>query len=957
MLTWLSRWIVRRRVAGAVVALTLAISAVFAVLAASVPHDDDLLAFLPEDNPEITTFFSVNKRFGGLDTAIVGFETADVFEPRFLDALRHITREVGGLGSLSSVLSLANVEDFEPDPAGGIKAGLLIPKLPKGVEEQAALRTRVLSKPHLLGNLVSRDGTAVLLIATLGPDAEPRVVASAIQDIVERRFKGGDTPLPPTELYYGGNPFVSSYIFDTTQQDMKDLTPWAVFVIVLLMLLAFRDILGTILALVSTWMGIIIAIGSMALFGESFNIVLGGMPVILFSVGSAYGIHVLSRYYAEARGMPPALALPTTIVRTGPTVIAAGLTTFVGLFSFVAMDIKPLRTFGIFTALGILVTLILSLTFIPAVVVLLGLEGRPDREDPWPARLGAFAAGVTRYRGAVAAVLALVALSGGLFTGKVDTRMDTRAFYSEGSLPDRSEVFLQKHFGGSQFAQVYLRGDLKEPEVLRELTRLGDELALVPNVSDSAHIAQFVGLLNDAMEGAKRIPDTSGKVRTLMSLMTGQAGTRKLVTDDREGALLWLKLDSVDPDVLERAIEEITQRVQDAFPDGRRSYVIEARDGARADEVRQRLLTITKARLRAVAHKHALGPLDEAPLDAALSKAADGSAEAGPSASQRAQVALAVQTYLRSKESLVELPAASEGSDPALLVGQGVAALGPAPTEDALVNACAKVLAKDAEDMLVGDLAFSLESVLEEAWRDVEASAGIDQLATALGLNEALGARALARSEMELALMGLEAPRAMVADAGGEKALEVSVTGLPVLYQGLSRSVRANQFRSLAFALGLVFLIMIAMFRSLSGGLIATLPTALTLLLVYGAMGAMDVHLDIGTSMLASIIIGTGVDYGVHLLDAWRVEPGEALSEGARRAAAHTGPAIWTNALAVCAGFFVLTLGDAKPLQNVGALTAAAMLAAAVTTFLAIPALARRQRYSTRSDAKSQKRK
>jgi hypothetical protein len=163
--------------------------------------------------------------------------------------------------------------------------------------------------------------------------------------------------------------------------------------------------------------------------------------------------------------------------------------------------------------------------------------------------------------------------------------------------------------------------------------------------------------------------------------------------------------------------------------------------------------------------------------------------------------------------------------------------------------------------------------------------------------------------------------------------------------------VKANQFRSLAFALGLVFLIMIVMFRSLTGGLLATVPTALTLLLVYGAMGAMDVHLDIGTSMLASIIIGTGVDYGVHLLDAWRVEDGQPLSQGAHRAAAHTGPAIWTNALAVCAGFFVLTLGDAKPLQNVGALTAAAMLAAAVTTFLAIPALARRRRYSGRADA------
>jgi hypothetical protein len=47
----------------------------------------------------------------------------------------------------------------------------------------------------------------------------------------------------------------------------------------------------------------------------------------------------------------------------------------------------------------------------------------------------------------------------------------------------------------------------------------------------------------------------------------------------------------------------------------------------------------------------------------------------------------------------------------------------------------------------------------------------------------------------------------------------------------------------------------------------------------------------------------------------------------------------------VCAGFFVLTLGDAKPLKQVGGLTAAAMLAAALATFLIIPVLARKHRY------------
>ena len=50
-----------------------------------------------------------------------------------------------------------------------------------------------------------------------------------------------------------------------------------------------------------------------------------------------------------------------------------GLTTVLGLLSFLAMDIQPMRTFGLFTAIGIFATLVFSLTFVPAVIVVLRL--------------------------------------------------------------------------------------------------------------------------------------------------------------------------------------------------------------------------------------------------------------------------------------------------------------------------------------------------------------------------------------------------------------------------------------------------------------------------------------------------------------------------------------------------------------------------------------------------------
>ena len=120
----------------------------------------------------------------------------------------------------------------------------------------------------------------------------------------------------------------------------------------------------------------------------------------------------------------------------------------------------------------------------------------------------------------------------------------------------------------------------------------------------------------------------------------------------------------------------------------------------------------------------------------------------------------------------------------------------------------------------------------------------------------------------------------------------------------------------------------------------------LTLLVIYGGMGIVGLRLDVGTSMLASLIIGAGDDYAVQYLWSWSVSEKASLAKAAWAASIENGAGVWTNALMVATGFFVLTLGEARPLQNVGGLTACAMLAAAFSTFVMCPLLARRRHYA-----------
>ena len=69
--------------------------------------------------------------------------------------------------------------------------------------------------------------------------------------------------------------------------------------------------------------------------------------------------------------------------------------------------------------------------------------------------------------------------------------------------------------------------------------------------------------------------------------------------------------------------------------------------------------------------------------------------------------------------------------------------------------------------------------------------------------------------------------------AGSIINLDASVSGLPVMYRGLSRSVAGNQIKSLVFALSGVFLILTIIFGSFTSGLLATFPTLLFIAEVY----------------------------------------------------------------------------------------------------------------------------
>jgi hypothetical protein len=979
MMERLGRLLSKKSVAWAVIIVTAFVAGVAAFAAQRVERNDDVLEFLPEDNPEVAAFQEISATFGGLRVAIVGIATSDPFDGAFLQRLRALTRTLADDPSLSTALSLATVDAFDLDPKkGGIVADYLVNVFPETEEEKAALRARVMQKDHIVGHFIAPDASAVIVYAFLADDADLRQTASLVREHVESAF-------PEEAKYWGGMPFISTYIYDVALDDMKRLIPWAVVVIVVIVVASFRDPFGALLALMSTGAGIVIAQGLMGATGVHANIVLSSMPVILFAVGSAYGIHFLVRYYSLRAEHDCPEAVTRALAQIGPTVTAAGLTTVAGLLSFLTMDITPLRQFGLFTGVGILATLVLALTFVPAVVRVAELKPRSFAESAYAAALVKLVGFVRRQRRPIWVVLALLAVAGGALAGRVEARMGSAAFFEADSPPAQAERFLSEQFGGSQFVQIRIEGDMTDPAVLRELQRVADRIRIEPHVSSVTHVAQVLALVNEAMSGERRVPPTQAQVQLLYRFLAGREALRQLVTEDHRQALLQVKVDTDAHEAIEALLGRIdvmvgehsgSFRIAGDLEDGDEGAEQEAEGPPSDPESRAALRSLVVDRIAAESHE-----LDIAfePARATLAAALD---RVEPQEPPEQAVVDRVATYLRSEESLLE----RELHQKAEAIAQVAASMAPEPPEDVLHSAIASILKaplppecvddreeepapepgppqegeaeqgdpclqaaaeNERRNELAEDVALGLATPLREIWRQERARELARQLLREAAIAMPTEGATRGRYERAVgdALLDLERPTVLLPAAGGDAALAFSVNGVPVLYRALSRSVTSNQLTSLAVALGLVLVIMIVLFRSVTGGMLAATPTALTLLVIYGAMGALGIQLDIGTSMLASMIIGAGVDYAVHLLAGWRARDDEPIEAAGRRAAQDAGPAIATNALMVGAGFFVLTLGQAKPLQNVGGLTSAALIAAGLATFVAVPALARRRRY------------
>ena len=547
--------------ARAVVRLRLPILIVTALLTAVLGYflkdtriNADVFSYLPGSDPAVQLNRYIGEQYAGTQLAVVGLEARDVFAPATLRTVHRLTAALEAVDGVDWVTSLANVLDIRK-----VEDDLQISPLLEAGEE--GLREYTLAKPMYRGRLVSADGRVTILACRLREDADAGDTARQIRAAV------GGLGIEE-KLYFAGLPFQVAEITRLVSRDVLVLVPIAAALILLALALSFRSLRGVLLPLSAVLISTIWTLGIMNLFHVSFSIITNVIPVVLLATGSAYGIHVVSAFGETAppgESSPPGESRRERASRSlglvALPVLLAGLTTMAGFLSFVfGSYLTMIREFGIFSSLGVGLALVVSLTFVPAVLSYLpppaaerlatSVAGAGARVFE---RFGAFVRRRAKIILAVGGAAAAVAIA---FLPMVRREVDVLSYFSRRTEIRQAERMMKADFGGSTTVQVLVEGDVQDPRVLAEMKRLEGFLQSRPGVANVHSAVELLEEMSFALVDRRELPETREQAASLFFLLEGEPVLDQLVRPDRQEALIQGTLGNLDYRQLRALIQD-----------------------------------------------------------------------------------------------------------------------------------------------------------------------------------------------------------------------------------------------------------------------------------------------------------------------------------------------------------------------------------------------------------------
>ncbi len=511
-----------------VIAMVILVTSIAALgLRHGIALDVSPLSFIQKESEKRSHYEAARRDFGDDLYLVLAVVADDVFSRDSIAKLRALDDRIKSIAGVASALSIVDAPY-----ARGIKDGVSLEKLiPAGElpdERITEARTVATADRLYAGHLVSTDGRTAAFSILLDQSASTSDRYRITREIYEVGHSSGFA-----QVYFAGDPFSQLRSTEAVSRDLTLLLPITSLCIAFVLWLSFRSWVGVLLPLLTIGLGLLWIFGIMGFAGARFTILALMLPTLLLAIGCSYLIHVFNQIGLVSSVSPPD-AGPAKIVEEGLTfivvpVVVSALTIIAGFLSLAFTQIPAIRETAVYAALGAFCTLVLSLTFVPAVLVLLGRRGTEFSTGLGGSlvalieRVGKVATTREGWLYAVTAIVVVVSLIGML---RIQIDIDYFHFFRSGSETSVGLAEVSRRLSGAVNFDVIIEGDrpgaLEDPVALQRLAEFQEWVEKSNlGIDRTISIADFVRHLNRAFNenrpDAYSIPQDDRVARELLS--------------------------------------------------------------------------------------------------------------------------------------------------------------------------------------------------------------------------------------------------------------------------------------------------------------------------------------------------------------------------------------------------------------------------------------------------------
>ncbi len=512
-----TRWVIRWRWPVLIVCLLATLAAGYGLR--NFAFTADYKVYFGKGNAELIAFEKFENSYTNTENILFVLQPKDknVFTRETLAIVKQLTTKAWQIPYAIRVDSLTNYQHTEANGDDLTVADLVESPQQLNAVDLSRIKTVALEEPALAGRLIAYDaGTTGVSVTLQFPGTDhtghlPKSVNYAKELTAELR-----TLYPELTVALTGISIFSAAEIEVSQADSYILVPVMYGLMIILLVIFLRSVSGTVATLLVISLSVVTALGLMTWFDIKMNASTALAPIIILTLAIADCVHILLTTFSEiSAGRSKHDALVESFRINTEPVFLTTLTTSIGFLSLNFSDSPPFNDLGNITAIGVVASWILSMTFLPALMSILPLRNRPQtsRRRLFMERFGDLVVSRRVPLFWVMISLSLIIIS---FIPRLE--LDDRFIqWFDESIPFRVDTdFATANLTGPYILEFSMdsgeSGGISEPEYLKRLETFTVWLRAQPGITHVNSFTDVMKRLNKSMHGDdpqwQRLPET-----------------------------------------------------------------------------------------------------------------------------------------------------------------------------------------------------------------------------------------------------------------------------------------------------------------------------------------------------------------------------------------------------------------------------------------------------------------